>query len=433
MNNKAISPLLFVAMFVLSFRYHAIAETALPDDTIALQFLINKSSSFTLKPKGSRRHHIFEESSSDATESIQSMIDSVSSFVPRFGIFYWRDPINQEGPRADNSAYVELEPNRIYYITDTIVVPPNTFINMRNSTIVQLGEGKDIFKFTFEPGNRYFSSSGNGLVNGRLNCAGHGKRGLLLDNVDTSHFSNLRISQCEFGITAWNVQYTTFQNIHVRGASKAALYLTAPPGSPGHVTIDNGFIDCSFDHGEKYGIWMQAATHNRFFNTDVSRNLNTDIYFGADDDGDWIGDGHLQANAFMMTKIEHNRDDVPSSGFAININSSQARGSLFYDLDVERQDSGNPANQRYFKWLRNRANGTKVVMAISDSLDIEEPGTGSKAIWEVYSYKGLEVHYSNWVPDTVNLLKLAVDEDGNVVSGGDTRYIAIQRGARVLP
>ena len=430
----------------------------------------------------------------------------------------WINPptdFTQHGGSEHNTRQgdISLGPSKIYKITAALEVPPGVNFNLNGSTIKQTTPGEDGVRLSYS----LMSGGGYGLLHatvrdGSIQGVGSGTstgRGLFLEVVNFSQFSNLAINGFKFGITAWELQYSSFESVQCQD-NKVGAYITARPTDTTLTSIDNRFDNCIFANNY-YGLWLQCSTHSLFTRIDASRNTAVDILIGSQlvgyvtgytvtnggsgygasttvpvtisggggtsaqaygitnasgvitsivgvdggfgytaaptvtiggsgssatatatitDDtglGDWDGASAVLRgrNVFVETKIEHNKDDIPSSGYAVIVDSITSTQNVFDCPMLNRQTSGTGPTA-YMRLLRSGGRATTVLYPVDTSnafSAIPNPAvSGDVSVFRVIAFQGLLVQWG-WFNDNDETAKYIIDETGAVSQVGRAAYM----------
>ena len=430
----------------------------------------------------------------------------------------WINPptdFTQHGGSEHNTRQgdISLGPSKIYKITAALEVPPGVNFNLNGSTINQTTPGEDGVRLSYS----LMSGGGYGLLHatvrdGTIQGVGSGTstgRGLFLEVVNFSQFSNLTINGFKFGITAWELQYSSFESVQCQD-NKVGAYITARPTDTTLTSIDNRFDNCVFA-ANYYGLWLQCSTHSLFTRIDASRNTAVDILIGSQlvgyvtgytvtnggsgygasttvpvtisggggtsaqaygitnasgvitsivgvdggfgytaaptvtiggsgssatatatitDDtglGDWDGVSTILRgrNVFVETKIEHNKDDIPSSGYAVIVDSITSTQNVFDCPMLNRQTSGTGPTA-YMRLLRSGGRATTVLYPVDTSnafSAIPNPAvSGDVSVFRVIAFQGLLVQWG-WFNDNDETAKYIIDETGAVSQDGRAAYM----------
>ena len=360
------------------------------------------------------------DNATDSLSAIQAAIDSVSSdSTPTTSFAVWGGGV---GARGMNAAKISL-PHGRYKIGGALSVPTGVMIEGNNSLVTQTTTSANMIEFRWTTGYGYYGTFMNGLQNITLNCAGKGEIGLLMNKVNWSNVSNVIVTGCSTGIVLQEVQYTTFTQINSYDNSVDGIVLTYSPDQVTLFPIDNVFINVNASLNDRYGLVLHASNHNYFYKTDLSRNTVADMVIGGTRWGTPAGYA-TSNNAFYDTKVEHNRDDVPTSGYAIIIDG--ASGTTFTNLSVSRQLLGTLYDP-YFKWLYNNGFNTVINnpydfnLAVGGTALLENPSVpGDYSIFRAIAFNGLLVNYgAHWQQDYIHT---AATDSTDANAAASSRY-----------
>jgi hypothetical protein len=356
-----------------------------------------------------------DDNSTDSYAAIQSSIEAIATDSTNTVLF-------AGAARGDNAKVIVL-PHGRYKISDTISIPTGVILDLSNSIITQTTPGKDIIRLRWVTGYGYYGTFRGGIKNGHLDGGGVARYGLLLEKTSWADISNLSITRCQTGIMAEEAQYNLISQINSHGNSVDGIVFTYSPDQLLLTSIDNTLVNVNASYNSRYGIVFHAARNNYIYKIDASRNLAADIVVG----GTYWGSpaGYSVGNIkFYGVKSEHNRDDVPSSGYSIIIDGSY--GVSIDNLTVSRQTSGSLYNP-YFKWLYNNSYGTVLnnpydfVLAAGGAGLLENPLVpGDYSIFRCITYNGLLVNYgAHW---QTGYIHNACTDATDVSAGGSSRY-----------
>jgi hypothetical protein len=353
-----------------------------------------------------------EGNTTDSYAAIQSAIDAISSDAT--------GTIDVYASRGMNARTFKL-PSGKYNTSQGLSIPSGVNFDGQNSVITAMTTSQDIVEFRWNTGYGYYGTFMGGMSNIVLDGAGLAQNCLKLNKVNWANFANIVATKCVTGGLLQEVQYNTFTQATF-AENTDGLVLTFAPDQPTLTSIDNSFHNISANKNTRYGAVVHRAGNNSFYRMDASRNLNADLVLG----GNLYGTGGSAGNNhFYDYKSEHNRDDVPTSGYSIIIGmgASNAYGNSFYNPSIQRQPSGTTYDP-YFKWLYNGCPGTLFhnPYEINTAMTLlENPLVpGDFSIFTVDSFSGLLVNYgSHWQHTYVP--QAATDED-DVVIVGDSRY-----------
>jgi len=357
----------------------------------------------------------------DSYLAIQSALDSVSSETTLLFPF-------SNANRGMNATTVYLL-HGFYNVSDTIKIPTGVIFDANNAVITQTTAGKDVVNFIYSSGHGYYGTFQGGLRNVTLDGNNLAINCLKLDTVNWGVFANIVATRGQTGILGQEVQYSTFSQITTHGNSSDGFVLTYHPDRPLLTSIDNNISGLSTARNGRYGLVLHASRFNTITQIDAGRNLVADVVIGGTlynaVKGLQVSNNHIYS-----LKCEHNRDDAPTSGYAVLVSyGNEGIGGVadntITGFAVTRPDVGTTYD-KYFKWLYNGGFNTIINdpydynTAIGDTLWENPSVAGDFSIFRAITYSGLIVNFgSHWQAAYINA---AATDAAELPASGSTRY-----------
>lgn len=143
--------------------------------------------------------------------------------------------------------------------------------------------------------------------------------------------------------------------------------------------------------------------------------------------GDWDGVSVITRgrNIFIEPKIEHNTDDIPSSGYAVIVQNIESSQNVFDLPMMNRQVSGSGPTA-YMRMIRSGGRATTVIHPIDTQNSfsaIANPAvSGDVSVFRSIVAQGLNVQWG-WFNDSDKISKYTIDETGAISQIDRVSYI----------
>lgn len=178
----------------------------------------------------------------------------------------------------------KLAPGKNYKITAALKRPPGVLFDLNGSTLWQRTAGQDcVQSIALGQGYPFYGTWWGGTINGCLQGVGAATstgRGLFLEVANCVRHANLVIQGFKYGRTHWEVQYSTFENVHCM-FNVVGAYKTARPSDTTLATLDNYETNCLNSYNTRYGSWSQCESALEALRADYSRNGVADLVVGG--------------------------------------------------------------------------------------------------------------------------------------------------------